>query len=137
MPSPFRFPTDFATSPTALSGTKTLDGRVYGFRFLPNTRADDGRGGWYVDLFTVLAAPVVLGIKLIQTDDLFAAFRTTDIDVPPGRVVVRRTDGLDQDPSIFDLTVPSSPVRLQSLGSPNVVVEYVSLSEIAALAAAA
>jgi hypothetical protein len=131
MPDPFRFPADFAARPSGISGTKVLDGRVYGFRFLPNARINGGRGGYFVDLFNALARPVVYGVRVILTDDLFAQFRST-VDVPPGRIVVRRTDGIADDPAVFDLTVPDQPRRLQTLGSPAVVVEYVTLAEIAA-----
>lgn len=130
MPNPFRL--DFAGSPTVVTGTKTLDGRVYRFKFWPNTRADDGRGAYYVDLYNVLGAAVVLGVKMIVTDDLFAPFRETVVDVPPGRVVIRRTDGLTDDPAIYDLAVPSEPKLLLSLGSANVVLEYLTVAEVAA-----
>lgn len=132
MPIPFRFPPEFGAYPTAFTGTKTLDGRVYRFRWLPNVRANNGVGAYYVDLFSVLAQPVVLGLKVTLTDDLWGPYRSTIENVPPGRVVVRRTDGRTDDPAIFDLTNPSDPVRLQTLGSQNVVVEYVTLAEIAA-----
>lgn len=132
MPSPFRFPAYFGERPSVITGTKVLDGLVYGFRFLPNVRVNDGRGAFYVDLFNARAQAVLRGIKVVLTDDLFGRYRTAVADVPPGRVVVRRTDGLDTDPAIFDLSVPGESVRLQSLGSPAVVVEYVSLAEIAA-----
>ena len=132
MPIPFRFPPDYGAFPTAFTGTKTLDGRVYRFRWLPNVRANGGTGAYYIDLYSVLAQPVVLGLKVTLTDDLWGSYRSTIENVPPGRVVVRRTDGLDSDPAIYDLTSPSDPVRLATLGSPNVVVEYVTLAEIAA-----
>lgn len=134
MPDPFRFPDDFAARPSGISGTKVLDGRVYGFRFLPNARINGGRGGYFVDLFNALAQPVVYGVRVVLTEDLFAPFRSTVVDVPPGRIVVRRTDGVADDPAIFDLTVPDEPRRLQTLGGPALVVEYVSLAEIAAAA---
>lgn len=134
MPNPFRFPPDYGIFPTAFPGTKTLDGRVYRFRWLPNVRANAGRGAYYVDLLNVRAEPVVRYVKVVLTDDLFAQFRSTVTDIPPGRIVVRRTDGLREDPAIYDVSVPSDPVRLETLGSPNVVVEYVSLAEIAAAA---
>lgn len=132
MPIPFRFPPDYAASPTAFTGTKTLDGRVYRFRWLPNVRANGGVGAYYVDLYSVLAQPVVLALKVTLTDDLWGPYRSTIENVPPGRVVVRRMDGRTDDPAIFDLTNPSDTVRLQTLGSQNVVVEYVTLAEIAA-----
>jgi hypothetical protein len=132
MPNPFRFPPEYATFPVAFTGTKLLDGRIYRFRVLPNARANQGRGAFYVDLFNVLAQPVIYGVKLVLTDDLYASIRATVTDVPPGRIVIRRTDGLASDPAIFDLTVPTSPTRLQTFGSENVVMEYVSLAEIEA-----
>lgn len=134
MPNPFRFPPDYGAFPTAFPGTKTLDGRVYRFRWLPNVRANGGCGAYYVDLLNVRAEPVVRGVKIVLTDDLFAQFRSTVLDIPPGRIVVRRTDGRREDPAIYDLRTPEDPVRLETLGSPNVVVEYVSLAEIAAAA---
>jgi hypothetical protein len=132
MPIAFRFPPDFAASPTAFTGTKTLDGRVYRFRWLPNVRSNGGVGAFYVDLYSVLAQPVVLALKVTLTDDLWGPYRSTIENVPPGRVVVRRTDGRTDDPALYDLTNPADPVRLQTLGSQNVVVEYVTLAEIAA-----
>lgn len=132
MPTPFRFPAQYDQFPTAVTGTKTLDGRVYRFRILPNVRADSGRGAYALDLFNVLGAPVIFGVKLVLSDDLLAAFRSTVEDVPPGRLVVRRTDGRDEDPAIYDRSVPDQPRRLQTFGSPTVVFEYVSLAEIEA-----
>jgi hypothetical protein len=132
MSDPFRFPPDYAAFPVAFTGTKILDGRVYRFRFLPNARADQGRGAYSVDLFNVLAVPVIYGVKLVLTSDLYGEIRATVADIPPGRIVIRRTDGLTSDPAIFDLTVVSAPTRLQTFGSPNVVMEYVSLAEIEA-----
>ena len=132
MPIAFRFPPDFAASPTAFTGTKTLDGRVYRFRWLPNVRSNGGVGAYYVDLYSVLAQPVVLALKVTLTDDLWGPYRSTIENVPPGRVVVRRTDGRTDDPALYDLTNPADPVRLQTLGSQNVVVEYVTLAEVAA-----
>ncbi len=132
MPDPFRFPPDYARFPVAFTGTKILDGRVYRFRVLPNARANQGRGAYYVDLFNVLAQPVIYGVKLVLTTDLYASIRSTVTDIPPGRIVIRRTDGLTSDPAIFDLADVTEPVRLQTFGSPNVVMEYVTLAEIEA-----
>jgi hypothetical protein len=132
MPIPFRFPENYSARPFAVSGTKLLDGLFYGFQFLPNVRVDAGRGGYFVDLFDARNRPVIYGVKLALSDDLFGRFRATVLNVPPGRVVVRRTDGIDSDPAIFDVSVPDQPRRLQTLGSPAVVVEYVTLAEIAA-----
>jgi hypothetical protein len=136
MPIPFRFPADFSTGPTVIGGTKTLDGRIYRFRFMPNVRADDGRGAWMLDLRNVKTEPIVLQWKVVLTQDLFAPFRGTVEESPPGHIVVRRTDGLQDDPAIYDLSVPEEPVLLASIGSANVVIEYVTLAEINAAAAA-
>ena len=134
MPIALTLPTGYAARPYPYRRTYVLDGRVYGFRFLPNVRIGQGRGGYFVDLFNALNAPVIYGVKLALSDDLFGAFRSTVEDVPPGRIVVRRTDGIDEDPAIYDLTVPDQPRRLQTLGAPAVVVEYVTRAEIAAAA---
>lgn len=129
MPDPFTFPDDFALAPTAINGTKTLDGRIYRFRFLPSRRANDGRGAWYVDLFNVLGQPSVLLVKVVLTDDLFGSYRTTDADVPPGRVVVRRTDNVDEDPRPPNRAEVESKTLVATLGSPLLVVEYVPVAE--------
>lgn len=127
MSLPFRFPADFADSPTASIGTKVLDGRVYRFRFWPNRRSNDGKGAWYVDLYSVRGEPVVLGLKLIVSTDLYADFRTTPAEIPPGRVVVRRTDAIDDDPRPTRKGELGS--RVATLGSPLLVVEYVTTAE--------
>lgn len=136
MPTPFRFPPQYDEFPVPFTGTKTLDGRVYRFRWWPNVRANDGRGAFFVDLYNVLAQPIVLGWKVVITDDMFAAFRGTVEDIPPGKIIVRRTDGIDDDPAIYDTSVHGYRARLQTLGSPNVVVEYKTLAEVEAEAGA-
>jgi len=132
MPIPFTFSADFATAPSAVNGTKTLDGRIYRFRFWPSRRANDGKGAWYVDTLNVLGQPVVLAVKLTLTDDLFASYRTTDADIPPGRVVVRRTDTVDADPRPPNKS--DNGAMVATLGSPLLVVEYVTLTEDTAAA---
>lgn len=134
MPDPFRFPEDYGANPTALVGQKTLDGAVYFFRWMPNTRAAAGRGAYYVDLFNARGQALVRGIKVILTSDLWGAVKNSVAGVPPGRLVVRRTDGGVDDPAIYDLTDPANPVQLESVGSANVVIEYVSITEDAATA---
>lgn len=135
MPIAFRFPDDFADSPTAVIGTATLDGQVYRFRFWPNRRSNDGAGAWYVDLYSVLGIPAVIGLKLIVSDDLYGDLRTTTAEIPPGRVVVRRTDTVDEDPRPTRKGELGS--RVATLGSPLLVVEYVSTSEDANATASA
>jgi hypothetical protein len=127
MPTPFQFPADFAQSPTADPGTAVQDGVIYRYRFWPSARANDGAGAWYVDLFDVFGVPSLRAIKLILTDDLFGDFRTTGAVLPPGRVVIRRTDGVDADPRPTRKGEIGTSVA--TLGSPLLVVEYVSISE--------
>lgn len=130
MPTPLQLPDDFAQFPGVLLTSWRLGGQIYRFRFWPSARADDGRGAWYVDLFNVLGAPSVLAVKLIVSDDLFGDFRVAVPDVPPGRIVVRRTDGVDEDPR--PTRAGEIGTRVATLGSPLLVVEYVSPGEDAA-----
>jgi hypothetical protein len=127
MPTPLRFPADFAQSPTAIIGTVVWDGVVYRLRFWPSVRANDGGGAWYVDLFSVVGVPSVRAVKLILADDLFASYRTTTAVVPPGRLVVRRTDGGVDDPR--PTRKDEIGTKVATLGSPLLVVEYVSTAE--------
>ncbi len=73
--------------------------------------------------------PAILYLKVILSQDLLADFRTIVDEIPPGRIVVRRTDGLDEDPTIFDLTDPHNPIQLPGLGAPEIVIEYVPVAE--------
>lgn len=127
MPTPFLFPADFADSPTAISTPFTIGGVTYVFRFWPNTRANDGKGAWYVDLFNVLGTPTLLDIKLVLSTDLFGFFRTSVAQIPPGRIVVRRTDSVRDEPRPTRKGEIGS--RVATLGSPLLVVEYVSVTE--------
>lgn len=127
MPNPFRFPSDFAQYPRVFTDVVVMDGVPYRLRFWPSQRANDGKAAWYVDLYSVLALPSVLAVKLIISDDLFGPYRASTSGVPPGRVVVRRTDGVDDEPR------PPRPgelgSRVATLGSALLVVEYVPLTE--------
>ena len=136
MPISFQFPGDFANYPTAITGTATLDGQVYRIRFWPSTRANDGKGAWYMDLFSVTGTPSAFPVKLILSTDLLAAYRTTDAQVPPGRIVVRRTDTVSDEPR--PTRKGERGVDVATLGSPRLVVEYVPVAEdeIAGTAAA-
>lgn len=131
MPTPFNFPGDFANSPTAINGGANLDGRPYRFRFWPNSRSGDGQGAWLVDLYTATGVPSLVGLKLVLTDDLYADFRTAVPEVPPGRIVVRRTDSVDAEPRPPRKVdgVQEIGTRIATLGSPLLVVEYVSTAE--------
>ena len=112
MPDPFQFPVDFGDAPTAISGTKDMDGRVYFVRFTPNTRANDGKGCYYFDLASVLGVPAVLYTKVVLTQDLLADFRTIVEEIPPGRITVRRTDGLDEDPETRQMISANLAIEL-------------------------
>lgn len=127
MPTPLQLPGDFAQFPGVLITTWTLSGVVYRFRFWPNSRSNDGKGAWYVDLFTVLGTPSLLATKLVLSTDLFGDYRTAVPQVPPGRVVVRRTDGVDDEPRPPQRGETGTLVA--TLGSPLLVVEYVSPTE--------
>lgn len=127
MPEPLRFPADFAQSPTAILGTAVLDGVIYRLRFWPNARANDGAGAWYVDLFSVTGTPSVRAVKLILSTDLLGSYRTTTAVVPPGRLVVRRTDSVDEDPR--PTRRGEIGTKVATLGSPLLVVEYVGIAE--------
>lgn len=127
MPTPLQLPADFAQYPGVLVTTWTLSGQIYRFRFWPNSRSNDGKAAWYVDLYSVLGAPSVLATKLVLSDDLFGSFRTAVPQVPPGRVVVRRTDGVDADPR--PPLRGEIGTRVATLGSPLLVVEYISPTE--------
>jgi hypothetical protein len=127
MAQPFQFPQNFALYPTAIVGVSTLDGRPYRFRFWPNSRANDNKCAWYVDLYTVLAMPSVLAVKLILSDDLFGDYRTAVPEVPPGRIVVRRTDEVDDEPR--PPKKGEVGTRVATLGSPLLVVEYIPVND--------
>lgn len=127
MADAFNFPGDLADYPDIVPGTATLDGRVYVFRFWPQTRADDGRGAWCVDLLTATLVPVLLAVKVVISDDLFGDYRTIVDEVPPGRVVVRRTDARDEEPR--PTRKGEIGARVATLGSPLLVVEYVPAAE--------
>jgi hypothetical protein len=127
MPTPLQFPADFAQSPTAALGTAVLDGVIYRLRFWPNVRANDGQGAWYVDLYSVVGVPSVLAVKLILSTDLFGSYRTTTALIPPGRLVVRRTDTVNADPR--PTRRDEIGAKVATLGSPLLVVEYVSVAE--------
>jgi hypothetical protein len=127
MPTPFQFPADFAKNPTAVLGTAVQDGVVYRYRFWASARANDGAGAWYVDLFTVTGVASLRAVKLILSDDLFATYRTTTAVIPPGRVVVRRTDLVSEDPR--PPRRGEIGTKIATLGSPLLVVEYVSVAE--------
>ena len=132
MATPFPFTTDIANSPSAFALPASLDGRPYLFRYWPNSRSNDGKGAWFVDLFTATGVPTLLGVKLILTDDLYADFRTAVADIPAGAIVVRRTDGVDDEPrpprkidGVLEIGT-----RVATLGSPLLVVEYVPANEL-------
>lgn len=127
MAEPFNFPPNFALNPTAAIGTATLDGVIYRLRFWPNVRANDGAGAWYVDLFSVTGVASVRALKLILTDDLFSSYRIAAPILPPGRIVVRRTDGVNEDPR--PTRKGEIGTQVATLGSPLLVVEYVSVAE--------
>jgi hypothetical protein len=127
MPQPFRFPANFADAPTAITGTALLDGRRYALRFFPNPRANDGKGAWYLDFYSVLGVPAVVARKLTLSDDLFGSYRTTVANIPPGRIVVRRTDEVAEDPRPTLKGEVGSQVA--TLGSPLLVVEYIPIDE--------
>ena len=131
MPTPFNFPGDFAQYPTAITGPVNLDGRPYLLRFWPNARAADGQGAWMLDLYTATGVPSLLAVKLVLTSDLYADYRTAVLEIPPGRVVVRRTDGSEDDPRPPRKVngVQEIGTRIATLGSPLLVVEYVSTAE--------
>jgi len=125
--TPLRFPADFALNPTAALGTAVLDGVIYRLRFWPSVRANDGSGAWYADLSSVTGVPSVRAVKLILSTDLFGSYRTTTAVVPPGRLVVRRTDGVDDDPRPTQRGEIGTQVA--TLGSPLLVVEYVDAAD--------
>lgn len=127
MPTPFNFPADFANNPTAALGTAVLDGVIWRFRFWASARANDGAGAWYVDLSTVVGVPSLRAVKLILTDDLFGSYRTTDAAVPPGRIVVRRTDLVNEEPR--PPRRGEIGTKVATLGSPLLVVEYFNIAE--------
>lgn len=135
MPDPFRFPDDFARRPTAMRGTKTLDGRVYNFYWRPSARANDGKGAWYVEIANVLGVTSVVK-KLTLSTDLVGAYRDTDTTggIPPGRLVVRRTDGLSGDPRPPNRVEAGAGTLVATIGSPLLVIEYVTVAEDAAAA---
>jgi hypothetical protein len=125
--TPLRFPADFAQHPTAALGTAALDGVIYRLRFWPSVRANDGGGAWYVDLSSVTGVPSVRAVKLILSSDLFGSYRTTTAVVPPGRLVVRRTDGVDDEPR--PTRRGEIGTQVATLGSPRLVVEYVDAAD--------
>ena len=127
MPTPLQTPTDLADFPGVFLTTWSLTGRTYRFRFWPNTRSNDGGGAWYVDLAGSDGVASVVSVKLTITTDLFAAFRISVPEVPPGRIVVRRTDGVADEPRPTRKGEVGS--RVATLGSPLLVVEYVSPTE--------
>ena len=127
MPVPFRFPGDFANFPSAITGVAVLDGVPYRLRYWPRSRANDNKGAWYVDLYTITTIPSVLAVKLIISDDLFGPYRASSTTIPPGRVVVRRTDGVDDEPRPPQRGEIGT--RIATLGSPLLVVEYIPVNE--------
>lgn len=133
MPIPFRFPGDFANFPSAVIGPSVMNGVPYRVRFWPSQRANDDKGAWYLDLYSITGIPSVLAVKLILSTDLLGPYRTSANEVPPGRVVVRRTDGVDDEPR--PPRRGELGTRIATLGSPLLVVEYVSTTEDVASAA--
>lgn len=101
----FEFESELATQPTAAEGPKSLDGTSYLHRFAPNTRANDGAGAWLYDIRLADGTPLDVGRKLVISDDLWLNVKDDDENLPQGRLVVRRTDGLDSDPGLLGIGV--------------------------------
>ena len=110
----FVFPDELADTPTAAVGPKSLNGVPYLFRFLPNSRANDGEGAWLIDILAADGEALDVGRKLIETSDMYAEIKDDDSRLPQGQVVVRRVEGDAGDPLLTELGT-------------SVVVEYVEV----------
>lgn len=107
-----QLPAWLATDPTPIAFAVALSSVVYRVRIYWDMRALPMRvmregeppqaGAWRMDLQTLTGAPILLGRKLVLTDDMWQLFHYR-ADVPPGRLQVRRTDGGTQDPGLYDL----------------------------------
>jgi hypothetical protein len=89
-------------TPTAFAFTVALSGQIYRVRLLWNPRANENAGCWMVDLRAKNGTAIVLGVRLLLTDDLWGLWRY-DTRIPPGALRVRRTDGGTSDPGAADL----------------------------------
>lgn len=96
-----QFPSWLGRYPTAFNLTAAWDGDIYRLRFRWNPRATASAGGWMIDLRSKSGTPIVLGLRCVLTDDLWALFK--HLDVPPGQLAIVRKDGAETDPNQSDL----------------------------------
>lgn len=98
----FRLNPSLAVYPTAWSAQWTIAGTFYGVQGTWDNRATDGAGAWRLSWFKSDGSRIISGRKLVLTDDHFALFHHLP-DIPPGRLQVRRADGGEADPGLYDL----------------------------------
>jgi len=107
-----QLPTWLSTDPTPIAFSVAFSSVIYRVRLYWDMRALPARvmrvgeepqtGAWRMDLQTLTGAPILVGRKLVLTDDMWQLFHYRS-DVPSGRLRVRRTDGATQDPGLYDL----------------------------------
>lgn len=97
-----RLPAFLTRTPTGFRTSVTLSSVIYRVRFTWDNRANADEGAWRLDFNTADGTPVILGRKLVLTDDVFALDHYREF-VPPGRLQVRRRDGSEVDPGLYDL----------------------------------
>lgn len=95
-------PAWLGTTPTAFRFGVALGGQQYRFRFVWDNRANGGAGAWRVDLRAKDGTALILGRKLVLTDDLYRLFHYK-AGMPPGRLRVYRPDNGTTDPGAYDL----------------------------------
>ena len=108
-----QFPPSLAVSPGAFTSTVAFSGVQYRMRFVWDNRANMDAGAWRVDLRSSNGAAILLGLKLVLTDDLWRLFHYR-AGVPIGALRVRRTDKLTTDPGLTEL---GGPVALEYVTS--------------------
>ena len=105
-------PAWLAADPTAVSFSTAFSSNVYRCRLRWDNRIEPARvmrsgedpqtGGWRMDLLTNTGAPLLLGRKLVITDDMWSLFHYIP-GVPLGALRVRRVNGDMTDPGLYDL----------------------------------
>jgi hypothetical protein len=100
-------PAAFIDYPGSGTTSITLEGVIYLVRLVWNNRVRSGSssggiGAWFLDLRTSDGTAILVGLRLVLTEDLWAEFKHLD-NVPQGKLSLTRPDGTGTPPGLNDL----------------------------------